>query len=56
VTGRFGVAGDQWLFYGKAGWAGAEVDVSGRTAAPLPLDRFKFDNWRDGWTVGVGLE
>jgi opacity protein-like surface antigen len=30
--------------------------VSGRTTAPLPLDRFSFDNWRDGWTVGVGLE
>lgn len=56
VTGRFGVAADQWLFYGKAGWAGAQVDVSGRTTAPLPLDRFSFDNWRDGWTVGVGLE
>ena len=54
VTGRFGVAADQWLFYGKAGWAGAEIEFSGRNTAPL--DRFSFDNWRNGWTAGIGLE
>jgi outer membrane immunogenic protein len=30
VTGRFGVAADQWLFYCKMGWAGARVELSGR--------------------------
>jgi outer membrane immunogenic protein len=54
VTGRFGVAANQWLFYGKAGWAGAQVEASGRNTAPL--DRFSFDDWRNGWTAGVGLE
>jgi len=54
VTGRFGVASDQWLFYGKAGWAGAEVEFSGRNTATL--DGFSFDDWRNGWTAGVGLE
>jgi outer membrane immunogenic protein len=54
VTGRFGVAANQWLFYGKAGWAGAEVDFSGHNTAPV--DRFSFDNWRNGWTAGFGLE
>ena len=54
VTGRFGVAAEQWLFYGKAGWAGAQVEASGRNTAPL--DRFSFDDWRNGWTAGVGLE
>jgi outer membrane immunogenic protein len=56
VTGRFGVAGAQWLFYGKAGWAGAQVEASGRNADPAALDRFHFDDWRNGWTVGAGLE
>ena len=56
VTGRFGVAGAQWLFYGKAGWAGAQVEASGRNTDPLALDRFHFDDWRNGWTVGLGLE
>src|SRR5262245_59061423 len=54
VTGRFGVASDQWLLYGKAGWAGAQVDFSGRNPA-LP-DSFSFDDWRNGWTLGAGLE
>jgi len=54
VTGRFGVASDQWLFYGKAGWAGAQVEASGRNTALL--DSFSFDDWRNGWTVGLGLE
>jgi outer membrane immunogenic protein len=56
VTGRFGVAGPQWLFYGKAGWAGAQIDLSGHNTDPLAPDRFKFDDWRNGWTLGVGLE
>jgi outer membrane immunogenic protein len=54
VTGRLGVAADKWLVYAKAGYAGAEVDVSGRNTA-LP-DRFSIDDWRNGWTVGGGLE
>jgi len=54
VTGRFGFTADQWLFYGKAGWAGAQVDFSGRNTALH--DSFSFDNWRNGWTLGAGLE
>jgi outer membrane immunogenic protein len=54
VTGRFGFVSDQWLFYGKAGWAGAQVDFSGRNTALH--DSFAFDNWRNGWTLGAGLE
>jgi outer membrane immunogenic protein len=56
VTGRFGVAGPQWLFYGKAGWAGVEFDLHGRNTDPLALNGFEFDDWRNGWTVGLGLE
>jgi outer membrane immunogenic protein len=54
VTGRFGFVSDQWLLYGKAGWAGAQVDFSGRN--PAIHDSFSFDNWRNGWTLGAGLE
>jgi outer membrane immunogenic protein len=54
VTGRLGVAANQWMLYAKAGWAAAQVDVSGRNTA-IP-DRFSFDDWRNGWTVGGGLE
>jgi opacity protein-like surface antigen len=51
VTGRLGVALDRWLMYAKGGWAGAQVVVSGHNA-----DSFSFDDWRNGWTVGGGLE
>lgn len=54
VTGRLGVAAVQWMLYAKAGWAGVEVDVSGHNTA-IP-DRFSFDDWRSGWTVGGGFE
>src|SRR5262245_10900073 len=54
VTGRLGLAAGQWMFYAKGGWAGASVDVSGRNTA-IP-DRFSFDDWRNGWTVGGGFE
>jgi outer membrane immunogenic protein len=54
VTGRLGVASNRWLIYAKGGWAGAQVDLSGRNTALS--DRFSFDDWRNGWTVGGGLE
>lgn len=54
VAGRFGVASDCWLFYGKAGWAGAHVAFSGDDT--VTLDRFSFDDWRNGWTAGLGFE
>jgi outer membrane immunogenic protein len=54
LTGRLGFAADQWLVYAKAGWAGAQVDVSGRNTA-LP-DSFSIGDWHNGWTVGGGLE
>ena len=54
VTGRLGLAANQWMLYAKAGWAGAQVDVSGRNTA-IP-DRFSSDDWRNGWTVGGGFE
>jgi len=52
ITGRLGFAVDQWLVYAKAGWAGGHVDVSGRNA----VDSFSLGDWRNGWTMGAGLE
>jgi len=54
VTGRLGFAADKWLIYAKGGWAGAQVDVSGRNTGIA--DAFSNDSWRNGWTVGGGLE
>jgi outer membrane immunogenic protein len=54
ATGRLGVVFDRWLIYAKGGWAGAQVEVSGRDTALA--DSFSFSNWRNGWTVGGGFE
>jgi len=54
VTGRLGFAADKVLIYAKGGWAGAQVDVSGHNPG-LP-DAFSNDSWRNGWTLGAGLE
>ncbi|HJU31069.1 MAG TPA: outer membrane protein [Hyphomicrobiaceae bacterium] len=54
VTGRLGIVADRALIYVKAGWAGANVGISGTNTA-LP-DSFSIDDWRNGWTVGGGVE
>ena len=54
VTGRLGHAFDRWLAYGKAGWAGADVDlVLHDRVTPV---RASGSTWADGWTVGGGAE
>jgi outer membrane immunogenic protein len=53
VTGRLGFVHGQYLFYGKAGYASANVDVS----AGSFLGTSAFASHREnGWTVGGGLE
>jgi outer membrane immunogenic protein len=54
ATGRIGIVADRALFYVKGGWAGARVGISGTNTA-LP-DSFSIDDWRNGWTVGGGVE
>ena len=54
VAGRLGVNVNQWMLYAKGGWAGASVDVTGRNTTTN--DKFSFDDWRSGWTVGTGFE
>jgi outer membrane immunogenic protein len=54
VAGRLGVAHDRFLAYVKAGWATANIEVSGRESA-LP-DAFSIDDRRNGWVAGGGFE
>ena len=54
VAGRLGVAHDRVLAYVKAGWATANIELSG-TNTQLG-DAFSGDDRRNGWVVGGGLE
>jgi outer membrane immunogenic protein len=54
VAGRLGFASGPALVYAKAGWATANVELSGRQTAIG--DAFSFDDRRNGWVVGGGFE
>jgi outer membrane immunogenic protein len=54
VAGRLGFASGPALVYVKAGWATANVELSGRQTAIG--DAFSLDDRRNGWVVGAGFE
>jgi outer membrane immunogenic protein len=54
VTGRVGYAFDRWLAYGKAGWAGADIDLT-LFDHGTPV-RASGSSWANGWTIGGGGE
>ena len=54
VAGRLGFASGPALVYAKAGWATANVELSGRQTAIG--DAFSLDDRRNGWVVGAGFE
>jgi outer membrane immunogenic protein len=54
VTGRLGYAQDRWLVYGKAGWAGAEIDLTLNDTENGV--RARSSEWANGWIVGGGAE
>ena len=56
ATGRAGVVLDKNLFYGKAGYAGANLDVSAVSGSPLPGITADTNHRQDGWTAGAGWE
>ena len=61
VTGRLGFTWGRALFYGKAGWAGGDVEISARNNAGAPfLPSGTSTNgetkWMNGWTVGGGMD
>ena len=54
VTGRVGYAWDSWLVFGKAGYAGADVELTLNDATSQV--RANTDTWANGWTVGAGAD
>jgi outer membrane immunogenic protein len=56
ATGRAGVVLDKNLFYGKAGYAGANLDVSAVSGSPVPGITATTNHREDGWTAGAGWE
>ena len=56
VTARFGSAFDNWLFYTKAGWAGAHAKLSVVDNVGAAVGAGSASNWHNGFTVGSGVE
>jgi outer membrane immunogenic protein len=54
ATGRVGYARDRWLAYAKAGWAGADVELT--LFDHITPVRANSSEWANGWTVGGGAE
>jgi outer membrane immunogenic protein len=62
VTGRLGYAVNNWLFYGKGGWAWARGGSQGTVATNVvnvgtfPYAAFNSSGEGDGWVAGAGIE
>ncbi|THD63213.1 MAG: porin family protein [Bradyrhizobium sp.] len=58
VTGRLGYAANNWMFFGKAGWAWAGFNGVSSTfnLAGANTNNDTNAQTRDGWTVGTGVE
>ena len=56
VVGRFGWAFDNWLFYSKAGWAGARATLSVVDNVANAVGAGSDSHWHNGFTVGSGVE
>lgn len=54
IAGRFGVAADRWLFYGKAGygWVDNKVTITNTGTGAS----WSATNSNGGWLVGAGVE
>jgi len=58
VTGRVGYAVNNWMFFGKGGWAWAGFDGDSSTFNTAGVNTANGTNsdTRDGWTLGTGVE
>lgn len=58
VTGRLGYASNNWLFYAKGGYAGANRTTSVSDIGLLSpgVGSGSASAWHNGWTVGTGIE
>ena len=52
VTGRLGMAFDNWFYYSKLGWAGARATLSFSD----PASSGSASAWHNGITIGSGIE
>ena len=55
LTGKLGYAWDNWLLYGRAGFASADVKVSGIAGPPTNAD-FGNSQRHSGFVIGAGLD
>jgi outer membrane immunogenic protein len=58
LAGRFGVAYDNWFFYGKAGggWVGNNNVTITSTTTGASVTIFNNNKTNSGWLVGAGIE
>jgi outer membrane immunogenic protein len=58
MTGRVGYAVNNWLFFGKGGWAWAGFDGNSSSFSVAGANTSNSTNseTRDGWTLGTGVE
>jgi outer membrane immunogenic protein len=58
AAARLGYAVNNWMFFGKGGWAWSDFDYAGRTFSPVGvlLNNNTLPTTRNGWTVGTGVE
>jgi outer membrane immunogenic protein len=56
ITGRFGYAVTNNLFYVKAGYAGVNNRLAVSDTVPAFVGSGSVTQWHDGWTVGAGWE
>jgi outer membrane immunogenic protein len=57
ATARLGFTlGNDWLFYGKGGFALAEIETRGVISPSTPGFDWNDTQWHNGWTVGGGIE
>lgn len=52
IVGKVGFASNNWMFYGKAGWA----DIRVNTGSAAPAGTSDVTQWQSGWTLGTGLD
>jgi outer membrane immunogenic protein len=57
VTGRLGYAVNNWLFYGKGGWAWGRGGFDSLISTPQgPVGGLSSKTEKDGWVAGAGIE
>jgi len=56
ITGRLGYAWNDWMLYGKGGFASARVDWAAVDTSGVNQGAGQASLWHQGWTVGAGLD